>query len=216
MSFFSANKAFSLLVFMMIFFLLIPLSIAQTDKEAVPLEEERGYLGKELLLEAKTDLYEEDAGLKLPSVGEVAFRMIFFLFIVLFLMFGVFLLLQRFLVKAPVDKNLNQDVIRILCHRKFDTKKGVYLVDVLGKILVIGSDFERLNLITEITDPEKIAQARKMADVTPEIYRLNPFQGVIEKFSGEYQDETVRTQKRESRASGLINKIEKLKSRLVR
>ena len=202
--------------FLFIFLSLCFLSFSSAGAFAEETETAPVYLDDALQQEELSDYFGAETDLMLPSVGSVAFRMFFFLLLVLGLIFILMVVVQKVFLRASQEGPSYQEAIKILSYRKFDVKKGIYLVDVLGKVLVIGSDIEGLNLISEITDPEQVAEAQKLSDAAPDIYKLNPFQGVLDRFAGDYQEESSSSRRRDRQTRGLIHKLDKMKSRLAK
>lgn len=201
----------------LLFFVVFQFALVSFISMRVQAEEAASdYLEDALLLEEKSDVATEEEAFVLPGVGEVIFRMVFFLGVVLLLMAGFFIAAKKWLLPKGMEANSRQEAIKVLAHRRMDAKNGIYLVEVLGKILVIGSDIEGLNLITEITAPEKIAEAQQMRsmNLTPEVYKLNPFQGILERFSGDYQAVHTAKGANQKPSRQLLKKMDELKSRL--
>lgn len=171
------------------------------------------YLNEALLSEAKSSVQEKSQELTLPSIGEIAFKMGFFLLVVLVFIFGIALFLQKILKVQGGAGLVQQEVIKVVSQRKFDARRSMYIVDVLGKVLIIGSDIDGLSLITEITDPGQIEEARKLTAVKQDIFTFNPFQGVLDTFSGQYK-ESHKQRKRDKQTHGLLKNINQLKNRL--
>jgi flagellar biogenesis protein FliO len=172
------------------------------------------YLATNLSYEQAVQDRADEGRLRLPSIGEVAFKMVVFLGIVLLLLFGLSLAFQKVFKGKLPDPQAHQEVIKVLSYRKFDPKRGIYLIDVLGKILVVGADIDGLNLITEITDREQVEKAHTMVDMKPDLFTFNPFHTMVESFSKQYRDENSREKRKDRESRGLLKKINDLKSRL--
>jgi len=192
-------------------FVFLPMAFAEVSLEE---SKQEAYLQSELRLEEASGLANQEGSFALPNAGEVAVRMFFFLFVVLGLIFGCFVLMQRLVGKMPLKSGGGaSEAIRVLSHRRLDAKRGIYLVDVLGKVLVVGADGNGLRLMSELNDPQQLARAKEFQEATAEVYRLNPFQGILDRFSKGYQEPVSSPST--SQAKGLKLQIEQLKSRLV-
>ena len=94
-----------------------------------------------------------------PDFITTAIKMFSALLLVLGIFLGSFYLLRRLLkrdVASPGGK-----FIRIIERSYIGVKKNVTLVEVSGKILVLGVTSDRISLLTQIEDPGSIEQIKK-------------------------------------------------------
>lgn len=81
-------------------------------------------------------------------------RIISSLFMVIIIAFAISWFLQK---KAGLGGNVFGKVLGIL---PFDNKRMIYLVDVMGKVLVLGVTESSINLLCEITDKDTLDSLR--------------------------------------------------------
>lgn len=97
-----------------------------------------------------------------PDFIATAIKMFSALLLVLGIFLGSFYLLRRLLkrdVAGPGKK-----LIRIIDRSYIGVKKSVTLVEVPGKILVLGVSSDRISLLTQIEDPDSIEQIKESSD----------------------------------------------------
>ena len=100
----------------------------------------------------------------LPSSDpfSVSLRILSSLFAVIILAFGLSWFLQK---KGGFGKNVYGKVVGIL---PLDNRRLLYIVDVMGKILILGVTDQNINLLCEITDQNTINSLRLEND-TPSL-----------------------------------------------
>ena len=162
---------------------------ADTDKptSTSPAQDDNSYLENALVFEHKTDLGDVKPSITLPSVGEVVFKMFLFLAIVLVMIYGFSFLLRRTLKDKVTDTTVNTEAIRLLAVKRLDPRKQIYLIDILGKVLVVGADSDHLTVLTEITDPAKVEEAHRLTAIKQDMFTFNPFQNMLDSFAGQYK-----------------------------
>jgi len=72
----------------------------------------------------------------------------------------------------------------VLEHRFLDAKRALYLIEIAGKILVVGSGGEELNLITEITDEDQINRIYERVNTRTNQYQSPDFKNVLSGMTG--------------------------------
>ena len=92
----------------------------------------------------------------LPTTDSFAniLRVITSLFIIIAIAFALSWFLQK---KGGFGKNIYGKVLGIL---PLDNKRFVYLVDIMGKILILGVTEQNINLLGEITDKDTVDSLR--------------------------------------------------------
>ncbi len=93
-----------------------------------------------------------------PDFIATAIKMFSALLLVLGIFMGSFYLLRRVLkrdVAAP-----GRRFIRIIDRSYIGVKKSVTLVEVSGKVLVLGVTNDHISLLTQIEDPDSVAQLK--------------------------------------------------------
>ncbi len=94
-----------------------------------------------------------------PDFIATAIKMFSALLLVLGIFMGSFYLLRRFLKRDVTGPG--QKIIRIIDRSYIGVKKSVTLVEVPGKILVLGVTSDRISLLTRIEDPDSIEQIKE-------------------------------------------------------
>jgi len=95
-----------------------------------------------------------------PDFITTAIKMFSALLLVLGVFLGTFYLLRRVMkrdVANPGKKN-----IRIIDRNYIGVKKSVALVEVPGKVLVLGVTNDHISLLTQIDDPASIEQLKRV------------------------------------------------------
>jgi len=86
------------------------------------------------------------------------------------------------------------DLINVLETRYIAPGKSVCLVEVAGKVLVLGVTGNNINPLSELTDIEQVDALKQMAARKPE--PLQPFQAYLEKFSNRFSGTQEKRSKR--------------------
>ena len=94
-----------------------------------------------------------------PDFIATAIKRFSALLLVLGIFMGLFYLLRRFLKRDVTGPG--QKIIRIIDRSYIGVKKSVTLVEVPGKILVLGVTSDRISLLTHIEDPDSIEQIKE-------------------------------------------------------
>ena len=147
------------------------IGLCQTESAAT----DSSYLSEQLARE------EDDGGrltdIKLPNIFEVVIRFMFALLILIGCIFAITFCYKKFF---SGNFSMHQtEAIRVLEHRFLDAKRSIYLIDIAGKILVVGSGGENLNLIAEITHEEHIANLQNILNLKAESYKATDFKRVL-------------------------------------
>jgi flagellar protein FliO/FliZ len=103
-------------------------------------------------------LAEETAAAAVPLPGEdfgaALAKMLLALALVLALLGGLWWLARRFL---PAQAGGPSGGMRVLGRLPLGPRKGLILVEVAGRVLVLGMSEQGLNLLTTLDDPEEVA-----------------------------------------------------------
>jgi flagellar biogenesis protein FliO len=86
------------------------------------------------------------------SYGGLIFRA----FLVIALMIGGFVLFFRFITKKSGLPRIGRDVVQVLAIAPLSHGKFIQIVDIAGKVMVLGITDNNINMITEIKDKEEI------------------------------------------------------------
>ena len=107
-----------------------------------------------------------------PSVEEESFLWMFIkLILVLGLFAGGFYYFYRFVTKKTGVSIFGGDAIRVLSVVPLGQNKYLNIVDLAGKVVVIGVSDNNINLITEITEKDQIDRIRILSNRTPPAQR---------------------------------------------
>lgn len=152
----------------------------------VSAQEDATPVGSDYLSEA---LKSEQTGgtkisdIKLPNIFEVIIRFLFALLILIGCIFVVSFFYNRFFnARFTLKQNT---LINVLEHRFLDAKRAVYVIEIAGKILVVGSGGEGLNLLSEITDKDQIDVIQEMTALKRDQYRSADFKNVLSGVTGQ-------------------------------
>lgn len=110
----------------------------------------------------EADLFFEDSDYQTASPPvfaaydpyEVVLRIVTSLAIIIIIAFGLSWFLQK---KAGIGKNIYGSVLGVL---PLDNKRCIYIVDIMGKILILGVTEHNINHLGEITDQNTINSLR--------------------------------------------------------
>ena len=124
--------------------------------------------------------------------------------VVVVLLIGFFVVFRRFTRNSRLF-GTNQS-IDVIGKRGLGPRQAIFLVEVGGKVLVVGSTRENLSTLGEIQDREEIDSLRQTAQGSPnrDIFRKSLNEGLRE-----YEQEPVK--KKSSRYTGLIEELSELK-----
>jgi flagellar biosynthetic protein FliO len=181
-------------------------------ERAIPAAGESTYLNNALELEKTGQGPVSD--LKLPNIFQIMLRFIISLALIMGMIIGAAFLYKK-MVAGKYLFGGDTHEIRILSHRYLDPKKSIYLVDIANKVLIIGASSEQLNLISEITDPEVIAELRTRTDNKNPFYKTQNFKTTLSGFQEDYGSEKKGTYPFSEHVSGglksIRSQIEKIK-----
>lgn len=85
----------------------------------------------------------------------IVLKMILSLAAVLGLMYVVLVLMKRFVAGGTFDSSANVEV-EVLGARTLHPKRSVYVLRILDKVIVVGATETTIQMLTEITDPERL------------------------------------------------------------
>jgi flagellar biogenesis protein FliO len=181
-------------------------------------QEEDPALSSEYLTDA---LKAEQSGgtkisdIKLPNIFEVIIRFLFALLILIGCIFIVSFFYSRFFnARFSLKQNT---LINVIEHRFLDAKRAVYLIDVAGKMLVVGSSTEGMNLLSEITDKEQIETIHELAALKTNQYRSADFSKVLSGVAGgpttekQYKEKPPGSEALSAGIQSIRTKIDKIK-----
>lgn len=140
-----------LVIFFFLFIAAVSLGLGGHSfaNEATTDFQDQKYLGAET--EETEDL---DKGL---SITGYFFRMVIALAVTILMAYIV----MRFLQRSKVLIQADSQWIQIYDQSSLGQNKGVYLIEVAGKVLVVGAGQESVNLLAEITDENTIKAIRE-------------------------------------------------------
>jgi len=87
------------------------------------------------------------------------FSMIFALAVILGLLLGVVYLLKRFLPNTTSGL-VDNSIIQVISARYIGPKSSIMIVEILGKVVVIGVSSDKLSYITEISGEEAMEKLK--------------------------------------------------------
>ena len=109
--------------------------------------------------------------IKGPGVVSTAINLLLSLLFVIGLIFLVSVGLKYFYVRASVSFT-NAGVVKILTKEFLDSKNSLYLIEFGGKVVLLGVSPDRINSLSEISDPEQVKEIREKADEFISKYKL--------------------------------------------
>lgn len=107
-------------------------------------------------------------------------RMVLVLAAVLGVIYGLVHILKR----ARPAGLAESDVIRILDTRKLAANRSLHLVDVAGRLYLVGSGEQAVSLLAEIDDPETIEQVRLVSEAASEADSRRTFRETLGEIVG--------------------------------
>jgi len=93
------------------------------------------------------------------DLASITLKTFFMFALVLALMFFVFYLFKKFVLKNTIFGG-GEKIIRVLGTGFLGPKKNIVLVEVAGEILVLGTSNDNISLLTHIQDKEKIEKIK--------------------------------------------------------
>lgn len=142
---FSSGKVICVLVFMILIAFPLALGYAQPEQS--------GYL-----------TYEDPAGQEESSVGSTV-AYLFSLFFVFLFVLGLAYLVSKFIAQKSMYMR-NGHTSKILDRLPLGTNQGVYVIEMAGKVLLIGVTGQQITLLQEIVDSEEIQKLHSSAEET--------------------------------------------------
>lgn len=118
--------------------------------------------------------YKEPLATTTPGVGSLVLRITVALGVIVFLSYAVFRFISRQL------KVSSSRWIKVVDQVAVGPNRGLFLVDVAGKLLALGITDHQITKLLEIDDPELIHQIREIATGLPE----KPSMGIREWLQG--------------------------------
>jgi flagellar biogenesis protein FliO len=132
--------------------------------------------------EADNTLYNYEK----PTVEEESYGwLIFKTIIVLGLLVGGFYYFYRFVTKKTGMHLVGREVIKILSIMPVGQNKFLQVVDLAGRIMVIGVSDSNINLITEIKDKDEIDRIRLLSSKSTPV-QPGGFQEYVSKYISKY------------------------------
>lgn len=156
-----------------------------------------------------------------PTVEEESYGwLIFKTIIVLGLLVGGFYYFYRFVTKKTGMHLVGRDVIKILSIVPVGQNKFLQVIDLAGRIMVIGVSDSNINLITEIDEKDEIDRIRLMSSKSSPI-QPGGFQEYISKYISRLFGKEMRSNERDNFQTGYqetetdrINYLRKQRDRL--
>lgn len=106
--------------------------------------------------------YEDPAGQEESSVGSTVAYLFSLLFVFIFVL-GLAYLVSRFIAQKSMHLGDGHSS-KILDTLHFGTNQAVYVIEMAGKVLLIGVTSQHITLLQEIVDPEEIQNLHSMAE----------------------------------------------------
>jgi flagellar protein FliO/FliZ len=169
--------------------------------------------------------YKEPVATEPPSLLASGWKMLYTLALVLALMFFIFYVFKKVVLKNSVLGG-NDRLVKVLSTGYLGPKKTIALVDVAGEVLVLGISDGNITLLTQIHDEEQIEkikggntvrkvrtsmEERPIAERhAPTIKNDNPFSKYIKQFSSDV--ESVQISSAASVAELIRKNREKIKA----
>jgi flagellar biogenesis protein FliO len=150
------------IIFFSVVFVLCPISnvIAGdngSDKKKTAIDEN---IEKGTDKEATDDLYNYEK----PAVEEESYAgLVIKTIIVLGLLIGGFYFFYRFVTRKAGIQTIGKDVVNVLSIVSIGQNKFLQVVEIAGRILIIGVSDSNINLITEIHDKDEIDRIRLLS-----------------------------------------------------
>lgn len=141
------------------------------------------------------------------SIFPIIIRVFFSLFFVIALMIILAYLVKKFIPYSNIKRKEN--LIRVIDLTYLSPKKMIYIIEVAGEILVVGSDVNSLSLLTKIEDSE--IKKNILANLKP-VATNNYFSSMLGKFIKEENGKVIPTNKNIERLNEQIKKLKGLKS----
>lgn len=111
------------------------------------------------------------------SIMSSFLNMIFALAVILGLLLGAVYLLKKFLPNAAPGL-VDNSIINVVASRYLGPKSSVMIVEILGKVVVIGVSADKLSYLTEISGEEALA---KLKDIKEQNKSLPSFADYMKK-----------------------------------
>jgi len=98
-------------------------------------------------------------------------KMLFALAVVIGIMLGAMYFFRRVLQQTPAGADAGQ-AINIVASRYLGPRSSIMLVEILGRVVVIGISHNQMSLLTTISDPEALS---RLKDIHQQTKRLPSF-----------------------------------------
>jgi flagellar biogenesis protein FliO len=159
-----------------------------------------------------------------PTVEEESYIwLIFKTIIVLGILIGGFYFFYKFVTKKTGMQLLGRDVIKVLSVVPVGQNKFLQVIDLAGRIMVIGVSDSSINLITEVLDRNEIDRIRLLSSKSSPIHP-GGFQDYIAKYIARFFKKDgggnigtgfeIRHQENEQPATDKMNYLKKQRERL--
>jgi flagellar biogenesis protein FliO len=148
----------------------------------------------------------EAADRNLPSLGGLLLRLAGALILTLGGLYGALVLLKRFLGRGGATASPH---IRVLAKSFLSNKSAVYLVEIAGKILVVGESSGGLALLTSLDSVEGLLGSGRGANAPGEAGPLSAFTGHLGRIRSELESRRLSSQLREGalKAQSLTGRV---------
>ncbi len=171
---------------------------------SILLAAENSYLDEALKSETQ---FNSTSYSKPINVLPIIARVVFSLILVIILMIVLAYLVKKFVPYSNIKRK--DTFIRVVDMTYLSPKKIIYIIEVAGEILVVGSDANSLNLLTKIEDAE--IKKNILANLKPAA-KGNYFSGILGKIMKEENSKEMPANKNIARINEQIQKLKGLKS----
>ncbi len=189
MIFYTGTKKFifriSVIIFFALIFALCPIAGLQTSAKSIKdSESKKNGIVNETENKEKAPAREGDTlyNYEKPTVEEESYTwLVVKTLIVLGALVGGFYYFFRFVTKKAGIQTLGRDVIKVLSVIPVGQNKFLQVIDLAGRIMVIGVSDASINLITEILDKDEIDRIRLLSSKSSPV-QPGGFQDYIPKY----------------------------------
>jgi flagellar biogenesis protein FliO len=184
------DKSYSIFSVIIIFFVLVfvlcpirnPINAEESISGDSKTEENQNKNSGNKKNEAENTLYNYEK----PTVEEESYGwLIFKTIIVLGLLVGGFYYFYRFVTKKTGMHLVGRDVIKVLSIVPVGQNKFLQVIDLAGRIMVIGVSDSNINVITEIEDKDEADRIRLLSSKSAPV-QPGGFQEYISKYISKY------------------------------
>jgi flagellar protein FliO/FliZ len=151
-----------------------------------------------------------------PSVEEESYTwLVFKTILILAALVGGFYFFYRFVTKKTGMQTLGRDVINILSIVPVGQNKFLQVVELAGKILVLGISDSSINLITEIKDKDELDRIRLLSSKSSPV-RPGGFQDYLSKYVSKLFGKGIRGKEYEINEGKYTDRMDSLRKQRER